>query len=212
MKRFSITGWGGAAPTATTTTTTVSGRSSGEFAAADGHNSGATLNGSGSSKKLKTQADKIIQESSATPIQPQTTGGLWSSWWSSSGGEKTSTVSSRSGSISSLSAITSTATSSTTKTPVWYVNGIKSYRPTDSKMVKHLISLRVHLSTANLAWIGEFVNDQGGLDALGGVLAGLVGKGGKRKRLGDVEEMVLLEVTKCLRVLLNTEVRFTFYY
>lgn len=74
-------------------------------------------------------------------------------------------------------------------------------------MVKHLIPLRVHLSTANLAWIGEFVDERGGLEVLGGVLAGLVGKGGKRKRLGDVEEMVLLEVVKCLRVLLNTEVR-----
>lgn len=221
MKRFSISGWGGgaAAPsTSTTTTATATGRSSGEFVTADGQGAnGVNGSGSSSSKKLKNQVDKVVEESTS-PLQAQTTGGLWSSWWSSSGGEK-ATVSSRSNSISgpnSSAALSSSTThshshsnsnSSTSKTPTSYITALKSHKPTDSKMVKHLISLRVHLSTANLAWIGEFVDERGGLEVLGGVLAGLVGKGGKRKRLGDVEEMVLLEVIKCLRVLLNTEVR-----
>ena len=81
----------------------------------------------------------------------------------------------------------------------------------DTKLVKHLISLRIHLSTANLAWINEFVEEETGLQVLGSVLARLVSKGGKRKVLSDVEESVLLELIKCLRVLLNTEVWTHFY-
>lgn len=44
------------------------------------------------------------------------------------------------------------------------------------------------------------------MDELSNILAGLVGKGGKRRKLTDAEETVLLEIVKCLRVLLNTEV------
>jgi diaphanous 1 len=52
------------------------------------------------------------------------------------------------------------------------------------------------------------VGPQKGLDALGQLLAGLVGKGGKKKSLGEVENTVLLEIVKCFRVLLNTDVSF----
>jgi diaphanous 1 len=64
----------------------------------------------------------------------------------------------------------------------------------------------VHLSTAKLAWIERFVDEQNGMDVLGNLLSGLVGKGGKRRKLTDTEDTVLLEVVRCLRVLLNTEV------
>lgn len=94
----------------------------------------------------------------------------------------------------------------TEKTPRWYVDGLRSGRATDMKLVKHLISLRVHLSTASLVWIEEFVGEERGMEAIGKLLAGLVSKGGKRKKLTDIEETVLLEIIKCLRVLLNTEV------
>ena len=77
----------------------------------------------------------------------------------------------------------------------------------DMKLVKHLISLRVHLSTASLTWIEEFVHERRGMEVLGMLLAGLVGKSGKRKALTEVEGTVLFELIKCLRVLLNTEVR-----
>jgi diaphanous 1 len=73
------------------------------------------------------------------------------------------------------------------------------------RLAKHLISLRVHLSTVKLAWIECFVGEQSGMDALGTLLIGLVGKGDTRK-LTDTEETVLLEVVRCQRVLLNTEV------
>jgi len=120
------------------------------------------------------------------PLQPQTTGGLWSSWWTSSGGA---------------------ADKVQKQTPNWYVDGLKGGRSVDMKLVKHLISLRVHLSTASLTWIEEFVRERRGIDILGALLAGLVGKSGKRKALTEVESTVLFELIKCLRVLLNTEVR-----
>lgn len=121
------------------------------------------------------------------PLQPQTTGGMWSSWWTSSGG----------------------ADKAQKQTPKWYVDGLKGGRSVDMKLVKHLISLRVHLSTASLTWIEEFVQERKGMDALGLLLGGLVGRSGKRKALTDVENTVLFELVKCLRVLLNTEVWFT---
>jgi diaphanous 1 len=120
------------------------------------------------------------------PLQPQTTGGLWSSWWASSGGA---------------------ADKAQKQTPSWYVDGLKGGRGVDLKLVKHLISLRVHLSTASLTWIEEFVHEKSGIEVLGTLLAGLVGKSGKRKALTEVESTVLFELIKCLRVLLNTEVR-----
>ena len=120
------------------------------------------------------------------PLQPQTTGGLWSSWWTSSGG---------------------TVDKALKQTPKWYVDGLKGGRSVDMKLVKHLISLRVHLSTASLTWIEEFVLEKRGIEVLSTLLAGLVSKSGKRKALTEVESTVLFELIKCLRVLLNTEVR-----
>lgn len=167
MRRFSILGWG-----ATTS---------------PGHSPRTSIDVDASTREAPTSTPKAAE---ATPVQPQSTGGLWSSWWSSSGGEKG----------------TVTGEKKDTKTPKWYVDGIRSGKPADIKLVKHLISLRVHLSTADLAWIEEFVNECQGMDALGAVLSGLVAKGGKRKKLQNVEESVLLETIKCIRVLLNTDV------
>jgi hypothetical protein len=124
------------------------------------------------------------------PLQPQTTGGLWSSWWVSSGGEKTATQGKN---------------AKEAKTPKWYVDRIKG-KTLDTKLVKNLISLRVHLSTARVFWVKEFVETEAGLDALSAMLASLVGRAGKRKHLSDMEGAVLLEIIKILRVLSNTEV------
>lgn len=128
------------------------------------------------------------------PLMHQNTGSLWSGWWSSAGGEKLSpSDNSRSGEL---------------KSATWYIDSLKSSKAYDIKLVKHLITLRVHLSTAKLAFIQDFVCPQKGLDALGKLLAGLVGKAGKRKVLSEMENTVLLEVIKCFRVLLNTDVCF----
>lgn len=75
------------------------------------------------------------------------------------------------------------------------------------RFAKHLISLRVHLSTSKLGWIERFVKEQHGMDTLAHVLSSLVAKGGKQRKLTDTEEIALSEVIKCLRVLLNTGVR-----
>lgn len=174
MRRFSLTGWG-AGGTAPPLVTSEPDRSSGEFA-------------SSPTSKGKARVEKGAEELQL--IQPQTTGSLWGSWWTSSGGEN----------------VQKPGTKDTSKSARWYVDALRPGRSADSKLVKHLIALRVHLSTAKLAWIEEFASKEQGLDALGGLLAGLVGKGGKRRQLSDVETTVLLELIKCLRVLLNTEV------
>lgn len=166
MKRLSIAGWGASAPVPTSPSL-----ANGELPRS--HTGNAT-----------TQATKLPEE--AKPVRSQSTGGLWSSWWASSGGE---------------------SVGEKMKTPKWYADGINNTKALDMKVVKHLISLRVHLSTAQIDWIDEFVRVEKGMDALGSLLAGLVGKGGKRRKLTDNEESVLLELVKSLRVLLNTEVR-----
>jgi diaphanous 1 len=165
LKRFSIAGWGAAAPAPQPSPPTSPESKAEKF---------------GTVSRSSKEGSAV----DAKPLQGQSTGGLWGSWWTSSGGEKSAEK-------------TNTAKS--------YVEGIRNARGMDTKLVKHLISLRVHLSTAQLLWIEEFVMDEGGLDALGNLLSTLVGKGGKRKKLTEHEEMVLLEVVKCLRVLLNTE-------
>ncbi|KAJ6583786.1 hypothetical protein B0H10DRAFT_2168123 [Mycena sp. CBHHK59/15] len=181
MRRFSITGWGASAP-APSIVASESGRSSGEF----DFGAGGSPQG-----KAQAQAEKIVEE--MQPLQPQSTGGLWSIWWASSGGDK---------------AGSSGGTKEIAKSAKWYVDGLRTNKM-DVKLVKHLISLRVHLSTAQLLWIQEFVGGEHGLDVLGTLLASLVAKGGKRRTLTEVETTVLLEVIKCLRVLLNTEAGFT---
>lgn len=177
MRRFSMAGWG-AGSTAPPVISSEPNRSSGEF-------------DSSAQGKGKAHVERVVEE--MQPIQPQTTGGLWSTWWASSG---ESTSGEKAGN------------KETDKSPRWYVDALRAGKTLDKKLVKHLISLRVHLSTANLVWIKEFVVEEKGLDSLGVLLAGLVGKGGKRRNLNELETSVLLEVIKCLRVLLNTEVRF----
>lgn len=177
MRRFSIANWG-SGTTAQPVVTSETNRTSGEFS----HGPTASPQG-----KSKAQMSRVVED--AQPIQPQSTGGLWSSWWTSSGGDKTTPTSEK-------------------ETAQWYITPLRSSKAPDHKLVKHLISLRVHLSTAKFAFIEDFVITEKGLEALAALLAKLVGKGGKKKTLSDVETTVLLEVIKCLRVLLNTEVGF----
>jgi hypothetical protein len=174
MRRLSITGWGVA--------------SAAPLSSASGSNRKGERSdlSSPSTQAHGTKATEELQ-----PLQPQTTGGLWSSWWASSGGEKDATA--QSGNAKEANA------------PKWYVDRIKD-KTLDTKLVKNLISLRVHLSTARVFWVKEFVGTEAGLDALSAILASLVGRAGKRKHLSDMEGAVLLEVIKILRVLSNTEV------
>ena len=126
-------------------------------------------------------------EEDAQPVQSQATGSMFGTWWAALGGEAT----------------TDNEHSTSARA---YVDGIRKSRNADAKLAKHIISLRVHLSTAKLPWIETFIAEEG-IIAISGLLSSLVGKGGKRKVLSDTENSVLLELIRSLRVLLNTEVR-----
>jgi diaphanous 1 len=69
-------------------------------------------------------------------------------------------------------------------------------------LIKSMIALRVSLSTAGTAWMEDFL-DLNGLDALQGQLARLVTR---PKEAGDLTEQIIVEIVKCLRVLMNTDV------
>ena len=83
--------------------------------------------------KRRESTDKASD--SIEPLQPQSTGGLWSSRWASSGDNKSSNTK---------------VNREPTSSAKWYVDGIRIGRPTDFRFVKHLILLRVQLSTAKL--------------------------------------------------------------
>jgi hypothetical protein len=170
MKRLPVVGWASSGSGPTSEKTSYETQTSFD----------SSVNG-----KKRQSTDLIVED--PPQLQPQTTGGLWSSWWTSSGGDKAGDKVQK-------------------ESPKWYVDGIRNGKITDMKLVKHLISLRVHVSTANIAWIEEFVRQEQGIEALGNILATLVSKGGKRKILTEVESTILFELVKCLRVLLNTEV------
>lgn len=99
------------------------------------------------------------------PIVPQITGSLWGNWWSGSPRETEKPK--------------ETDRSKPNSTE-WYVDGIRNGKVTDTRLAKHLISLRVHLSTAKVAWVERFLGQEKGMDALATLLQSLVGRGGKR--------------------------------
>jgi diaphanous 1 len=101
----------------------------------------------------------------ALPIVPQITGSLWGNWWSSGPREADKPKE---------------VDRSKPQSTEWFVDGIRNGKPTDSRLAKHLISLRVHLSTAKVTWIEQFLEQEKGMDALSELLQSLVGKGGKR--------------------------------
>lgn len=177
ISRMSIVGWGSGSSTSPAVVTYESNGSNGEFS---------------STGSPKAKVSKVAEE--MQPLQSQSTGSLWSSWWTSAGGDKSSTISNKNGN------------KEMTRSAKWYIDGLRIGKAPDMKLVTHLIALRVHLSTAKLAFIQEFIGVEQGLASLGILLAGLVGKGGKRKTLSELEITVLLEILKCLRVLLNTDV------
>ena len=180
IRRFSVIGWGSGA-TSTAVPPLVSPSStgpSGEF------NSNSSLQGN-----FQAHITKVAED--MQPLEAQSTGSLWTSWWASAGGERPE----------------KNGENESAQSAKWYIDGLRIGKAPDMKLVKHLITLRVHLSTAKLAFISDFVTSEKGLIGLGTILSALVGKGGKKKVLSEIETTVLLEVLKCLRVLLNTVVR-----
>jgi len=80
---------------------------------------------------------------------------------------------------------------------------------TNRSLAKHLIALRVRLSTAKLSWTEEFVDNAQGLEALEALLDKAAQKPGKDVVVAASEEgkMVQVECVRCLRALMNTDVR-----
>jgi len=76
--------------------------------------------------------------------------------------------------------------------------------------VKHLIALRVRLSTAKLSWTQDFLGPAKGLEALEALLGKIaLKKINKGESPTEEDRAVQSEILKCLRVLMNTDVSVT---
>jgi len=140
----------------------------------------------GDGKRFSGEFESGTSPELSALAQPQTTGGVFNSLWTILGGEP----------------MTGTDNDASARA---YVDGLRKARSLDAKLVNYLISLRVHLSTAKLEWIESFLAEHG-MTAITDLLSSLTGKPGKRRVLTDGEGSVLLELIRCLRVLLNTRV------
>lgn len=74
-------------------------------------------------------------------------------------------------------------------------------------LVKYLIALRVRLSTAHVGWVQDFLANAHGLEALEALLGKIVSKQEKGTIPSEEEKSVQGECVKCLRALMNTDVR-----
>jgi diaphanous 1 len=140
--------------------------------------------------------DGVSLSGSVKPLEKQVTGGLWS-WWT---GVNKPEEGSAEAYIDGLRAeyvfyLSSTMMRLTT-----------SRRPTS--LLKHLISLRVTLSTAPMDFIIDFL-DARGLDKLEVIMIKLAAL---PKDRGDMNEQLVGEVLKCLRILMNIDVSSTPLY
>ncbi|WWC57807.1 uncharacterized protein I303_100342 [Kwoniella dejecticola CBS 10117] len=112
------------------------------------------------------------------PLEKQSTGGLWSWWTGSNKAEDGS--------------------------PAGYIEALKHSRKNHQSLLKHLLSLRVTLSTVKDGWVREFIF----LDGLTIISSLLDRLGREARQKGEIGEQVIGEIAKCLRILLNTDVGF----
>ncbi|KAG0232219.1 hypothetical protein BGX31_005209 [Mortierella sp. GBA43] len=87
--------------------------------------------------------------------------------------------------------------------PQFYIDQLFSKTTNQKTLAKHLLSLRILLSTAKLSWIQQFLDGRG-FRALENVLdkTAIKKRGGKPS---DLDETLQSECVQCLRVLMNTE-------
>ncbi|KAH8830279.1 armadillo-type protein [Flagelloscypha sp. PMI_526] len=135
-------------------------------------------------RRNRNQVEKVMAAEPIAPLQPQTTGGTWSFWLSLAGNNSTNSA-------------------ATSDSPKWYADSIRTCKISDPKIVANIQNLRVHLDTARVSFLEEFLVTESGLEILGRILADIVKKGGKSKSPSEDEIAALLELVKCLRVLLN---------
>jgi diaphanous 1 len=133
--------------------------------------------------------DGISLSGSVKPLEKQITGGLWS-WWTGNRPEEGSAEAYIEELRAECVLIHGEGRSELTS----------SRRPTS--LLKHLISLRVTLSTAPMEFIIDFL-DARGLDKLEVTMIKLAPI---PKDKGDMNEQIVGEVLKCLRILMNIDV------
>ncbi|OCF44305.1 hypothetical protein I317_01923, partial [Kwoniella heveanensis CBS 569] len=118
-------------------------------------------------------AEKALTE--IKPLEKQVTGGLWS-WWTGS-------------------------TKPEAGSPASFIEAIRDSRKNSQNLLRHLISLRVTLSTAKMQWINQFIL----LDGIPIINKVLSKQARQVMQPGDSTQQVIGEVGKCLRMLMNTE-------
>lgn len=162
----------------------------------------------------------IFNEKTSTvaPLEQTTTG--WTSWLSA-------------GTYTMPFASTAGKASSARDMPAWYLKQVQEGGLAGNALVKHLIALRVRLSTEQLAWADTFA-ETGGIECLDSLLKKAVTKSKtryascrwfasssqrkicgfltrsvarhRRDREADSDEATQIECVRCLRILANTSV------
>lgn len=135
-----------------------------------------------------------------TPPAPllQTATG-WSSWFSAGSPAKPS-----------IALTDQSGTSNAKDTPSFYITQIMNGKLARPNLVKHLIALRVRLSTAALSWITDFLQNDG-LAALEKILRTFTSRtttATGRDSLTELNASLQIETIRCLRIILNTEVSY----
>ncbi|KAJ1032638.1 hypothetical protein NDA16_000661 [Ustilago loliicola] len=132
------------------------------------------------------------------------TASLWSSWW---GGGST---------ILGSSGSNDAGVGNERNAALGHVSKLKDGKLSRKDLFKHLLSLRVTLSSAKLSWIDSFLQCDG-LGALEQIMQleadGIVNslnssKQGKQTERKEMSDAILLEAVKCLRTLMNIELGF----
>ncbi|SPO21738.1 related to Diaphanous protein homolog 1 [Ustilago trichophora] len=131
------------------------------------------------------------------------TASLWSSWW---GGGST---------IAGSSGQHDQGDGNERSVALGHVSKLKDGKLSRKDLFKHLLSLRVTLSSAKLSWIDSFLHCDG-LGALeqimqqetDGIVNSLNSKQAKQVERKEMSDVILLEAVKCLRTLMNIELGF----
>ncbi|KAK4055124.1 hypothetical protein OIV83_000404 [Microbotryomycetes sp. JL201] len=89
-------------------------------------------------------------------------------------------------------------------TPAFYLTQIQSKKITRRSLAKHLIALRVRLTTSKISWLELFINS-GGINCLSSLLVDAMNRM-NNNLASDDEEAYVVEAVKCLRALMNTQV------
>ena len=152
---------------------------------------------------------------------------LWQNWWgggAATGPESVSSMTTPTTPSSSSNHATAFASgtapirpsaaggnaSASKNDPERYAHTLLTAKGSSRKdLVKHLISLRVTLSSAKLVWIADFLDADGllGIEKVLGEETNALVDTAKRKERKDMSDVVISECVKCLRTLMNTEVR-----